>query len=110
MRSTSHISSKGQVTVPVEIRHRMGLKSGDVVEFSVEQGQTILRPARTQKNPFLDFLGALPAFSNIGQDVCGRLPRKQRRQNVGVDGRPHTVSFVWDVRASSGSRSSRTHC
>ncbi len=67
MRSTSHISSKGQVTVPVEIRHRMGLKSGDVVEFSVEQGQTILRPARTQKNPFLDFLGALPAFSNIDQ-------------------------------------------
>ena len=67
MRATSHISSKGQVTVPVEIRHRMGLKSGDVVEFSVEQGQTILRPARASKNPFLDFLGALPAFSNIGQ-------------------------------------------
>ena len=62
MPPSSTISSKGQVTVPIEVRHRLGLKEGDRVEFHFEDGRTVLRPARTEKNPFLQFLGALPAF------------------------------------------------
>jgi antitoxin PrlF len=61
--STSTISSKGQVTVPIEVRHRLGLKEGDRVEFAFEEGRTILRPAQPGKNPFEAYLGALPAFS-----------------------------------------------
>jgi AbrB family looped-hinge helix DNA binding protein len=62
MPPSSTISSKGQVTVPIEVRHRLGLKEGDRVEFVFEDGRTVLRPAQTEKNPFLQFLGALPAF------------------------------------------------
>jgi AbrB family looped-hinge helix DNA binding protein len=62
MALLSTISSKGQVTVPIEVRHRLGLKEGDRVEFVFEDGRTILRPAQTEDNPFLQFLGALPAF------------------------------------------------
>jgi len=36
-RSTSTISSKGQVTVPQEIRKRLGLEPGDRVEFVAEE-------------------------------------------------------------------------
>jgi AbrB family looped-hinge helix DNA binding protein len=63
MPLSSTISSKGQVTVPIEVRHRLGLREGDRVEFAFEQGRTILRPARGEKNPFAAFVGALPAFS-----------------------------------------------
>jgi antitoxin PrlF len=58
----STISSKGQITVPLEIRRRLGLKEGDRVEF-VEEGEwTIIRPAHPPKNPFEKYAGALPAF------------------------------------------------
>ncbi len=48
----STISSKGQITVPIEIRLRLGLKEGDRVEFVSENGRIIIRPARVQQNPF----------------------------------------------------------
>jgi AbrB family looped-hinge helix DNA binding protein len=64
MPPSSTISSKGQVTVPIEVRHRLGLREGDRVEFVFEEGRTVLRPARTGKNPFTAYLGALPAFSS----------------------------------------------
>jgi antitoxin PrlF len=65
MKRSSTISSKGQVTVPLEIRHRLGLKQGDRVEFVVEKDRTTIRPARAPENPFAKYVGALPAFSGV---------------------------------------------
>ncbi len=40
----SKLSSKGQVTVPKEVRDAMGLRTGDSVDFMVmEGGQTVLK-------------------------------------------------------------------
>jgi len=64
---SSTISSKGQITVPLEIRNRLGLKAGDRVEFVVENGRTTIRPTGAPENPFLKYLGALPAFTNTKQ-------------------------------------------
>jgi AbrB family looped-hinge helix DNA binding protein len=64
MPPSSTISSKGQVTVPIEVRRRLGVKQGDRVDFVFEDGKTVLRPARTETNPFTAYLGALPAFSS----------------------------------------------
>jgi antitoxin PrlF len=64
MALSSTISTKGQVTVPLEIRRRLGLKEGDRVEFVVDNGQTILRPARSSENPFEKYIGKLPAFES----------------------------------------------
>jgi AbrB family looped-hinge helix DNA binding protein len=63
MPPSSTLSSKGQITVPLEIRRRLGLKEGDRVEFLVDDGRTILRPAPTAENPFKKYIGAAaPAF------------------------------------------------
>lgn len=67
MRRSSTISSKGQVTVPLEIRNRLGLKTGDRVEFVLDKGQTTIRPAAAPENPFVKYVGALPAFSDAHQ-------------------------------------------
>ena len=64
MARSSTISSKGQVTVPLEIRDRLGLKAGDRVEFVIDSGQTVLRPAHSPENPFEKYVGSLPAFQN----------------------------------------------
>jgi antitoxin PrlF len=64
MAPSSTISTKGQITVPLEIRRRLGLKEGDRVEFVVDNGQTVLRPARSSENPFERYIGKLPAFES----------------------------------------------
>ena len=44
----SRITSKGQVTIPKEIRDRFGLRPGTDVAFSVENGQILLHKAETE--------------------------------------------------------------
>ena len=64
MTRSSVINGKGQITVPLEIRNRLGLKTGDRAEFVVDGNQTIIRPARTSdENPFVKYVGALPVFA-----------------------------------------------
>jgi len=71
----SVVSSKGQVTVPQEIRIRLGLKEGDRVEFVLTGGNTIMRPLRSQENPFEAYVGAL----------AGSLPGGVREINAWVE-------------------------
>jgi antitoxin PrlF len=66
-RPSSTISSKGQITLPLEIRRRLGLKTGDRVEFVLDEGRTTIRPAGAPDNPFEKYVGALPAFSHTDQ-------------------------------------------
>ncbi len=65
MPSSSTISSKGQITVPVEIRKRLGVKPGDRVHFVIEDGKTVLRPTKTDEIPFEEFAGCMPAFESM---------------------------------------------
>jgi AbrB family looped-hinge helix DNA binding protein len=58
----STISSKGRLTVPPEIRKRLGLKPGDRVEFVAEESQIVIRPARPEANPFEKFIGIAGPF------------------------------------------------
>lgn len=60
--ASSTVSSKGQVTIPQEVRTRLGLRMGDRVEFVVERDKTILRPVRPDTNPFEKYFGAFPHF------------------------------------------------
>lgn len=58
------MTSKGQITIPAEIRKRLGLKQGDRVEF-VMTGQTmVIRPIRRDANPFDSYVGVLGTFSD----------------------------------------------
>lgn len=43
------ITSKGQVTIPQELRIRAGLMPNMEVEFTFEDGKIVLRKASTQK-------------------------------------------------------------
>lgn len=53
----ARISSKGQVTIPVEIRRRYGLDTGDEVEFIAEDKGTYLVPLKRKK--LTDLYGVL---------------------------------------------------
>jgi antitoxin PrlF len=65
----SKISSKGQITLPIEIRERLGVKAGGSVKFVVdESGYTVVLPVREEENPFEKWIGAAPPMSDFGYE------------------------------------------
>ena len=43
--TTATLTSKGQVTIPVDVRQRLGLESGDRIEFIQMDGGYAIKPA-----------------------------------------------------------------
>jgi len=54
------VSSKGQVTLPIEIRKRLGIRPGDKIDFPVKDGVVTVVPVRDEGNPFEKWIGAFP--------------------------------------------------
>ena len=46
---TSLISEKGQITIPKEIRDKLGIVQGDRLIFNLEGDMVIIRKSRTNK-------------------------------------------------------------
>ncbi|MGD2113703.1 MAG: AbrB/MazE/SpoVT family DNA-binding domain-containing protein [Acidobacteriota bacterium] len=45
MTYQSRLSSKGQVTIPVEVRERLHLEAGDTVLYEIDDDRAVLRRA-----------------------------------------------------------------
>ena len=65
----STVSFKGQVTIPLQIRNRLGLAAGDRVEFVEDGHLTVIRPARAVGNPFARYKGALGTFPGGPKEI-----------------------------------------
>lgn len=61
MKKAARITSKGQITVPQEIRHALGVQPGDKLIFEKDGGGVRVRPVRT-KSPFEKYRG----IGNLG--------------------------------------------
>jgi AbrB family looped-hinge helix DNA binding protein len=56
--ATAKVTSKGQITVPKDVREALGLSPGDELEFVEEDGQFLLRK-RLRRSPFDPYMGYL---------------------------------------------------
>jgi AbrB family looped-hinge helix DNA binding protein len=56
--STAKVTSKGQVTIPKDIRDRLGIKVGDEIDFVEERGVVTLRKHR-EPGSFHKWIGFL---------------------------------------------------
>lgn len=77
MRST--ISSKGQVTVPVELREKLGLVPGMPVEFELREEGVLLRKGDSACHPVDKVWETLPLgrpVDDILDEMRGPRPRK----------------------------------
>lgn len=76
----SRISSKGQITVPVDVRRALGLVGGMPVEFVVREGEAILRKGRTGAHPVDAVYGKLELRAPVDRLMDEmRGPRPKRR-------------------------------
>ena len=59
------VTSKGQVTIPKEVRDALGIKPHDKIDFVVEDGY-----AKLKRFPTLEELaGSLPSLTSLGLDI-----------------------------------------
>jgi len=56
LRKQARITSKGQVTVPHEIRRALGVRPGDKLLFEKDGAEFRVKPVRT-KSPFAKYRG-----------------------------------------------------
>jgi len=94
VRNTSaKITSKGQITVPKEVREALGVGTGDRLHFTVGDGQAVVTPIRKRK--LSDFVGIFaddnnPAVKHVrelaaqysGQELVKKIKEFERE---GVD-------------------------
>ena len=57
MKST--ISSKGQLTVPIELRKKLGLEAGTVIQFELRDGVVVMRKGTQAGHPVDRLFGRL---------------------------------------------------
>lgn len=58
MRTT--LTSKGQLTLPVEVRKKLGLEQGAQFDVSVnDAGQVVMTPVTRPEDPFAAWVGVL---------------------------------------------------
>lgn len=55
----SRVSSKGQVTVPAEVRNKLGLSPGTVVVFELQEKGALLRKGGSSRHPVDRVFGTL---------------------------------------------------
>ncbi len=78
---TSTISSKGQVTVPKEVRDRLGLRTGTVVDFEITDAGVLLRKGHKGIRPVDRVRGILERVRNTDElidEMRGPAPPARR--------------------------------
>jgi AbrB family looped-hinge helix DNA binding protein len=81
----STISSKGQVTVPVEVRQRLGLRPGTRVEFELRPDGALLRRVVPAEHPVDRVYGILDLGRSVDEVLTemrgpAEEPRRKRRR------------------------------
>jgi AbrB family looped-hinge helix DNA binding protein len=64
----SIIQKKGQVTIPAEIRNRLGLKEGDVVAFTETIDGVLISPQAVIATQALDRIGDALQLAGVSLD------------------------------------------
>lgn len=75
----SRISSKGQVTVPAEIRSRLGLQPGTIVQFEIHGNAALMRKGAPGGHPVDRLFGMLKPGKPTDvllDEMRGRRPRR----------------------------------
>jgi AbrB family looped-hinge helix DNA binding protein len=78
----STISSKGQVTVPVEVRERLGLRPGTRVQFELRPEGALLRRVVPAEHPVDSVYGILELGKPVDEairEMRGPLPPARRK-------------------------------
>ncbi len=67
MGARTRVTSKGQVTIPKDVRDRLGLRAGDEIEFVDDRGSFRVQK-RVVASPFRKYRGRLKRLAGRSPD------------------------------------------
>ena len=80
------LTSKGQITIPAELRARLGLKDGDKVEFYFDaRDRLMLRPRNAKASAVFENAPskhAQSAYMTDDEAIAAAIARKDRRSRT----------------------------
>ncbi len=82
----SVVSSKGQITLPVKVRDRLGLVPGTAVQFEVRAGTVVVRKGAGGAHPVDQVFGRLRLdgpVDDLVDAMRGPRPRRPKRVPAG---------------------------
>jgi AbrB family looped-hinge helix DNA binding protein len=81
-KSTVVVSARGQITLPADLRHRLGIKEGGVVTLEERHGELILRPAAVVELTMYsdDDIARWDAEDELSDAEQGRIKKKLARK------------------------------
>lgn len=86
----SKVSSKGQITLPAEIREKLGLVPGTVIQFDLREGGVVLRKGAPGLHPVDRLFGRLKLGQSVDvllDEMRGPGPARVRRAERRATGR-----------------------
>lgn len=79
---TAKITSKGQITLPKEVRRLLDVQEGSVVVFEQEDDRIVIKTAKTIK----DFKGVLKGKGKVAFDEMRKKAKEYIGKKVGQGG------------------------
>src|SRR4051794_29290082 len=81
----SSVTSKGQVTIPLEVRRRLGVGTPDKVAFVLDDDVVRLQPATTS---LASLYGSVPALPDESADLEREIDDAMAQEADRIAGRP----------------------
>lgn len=79
------VQGKGQVTIPLEIREKLGLKKGDLVTFVETEAGIIIKPAEVIVGEALDEIGKLLKEKGVTVEELIEKAREERNKLIDTE-------------------------
>jgi antitoxin PrlF len=85
----STMTSKGQTTIPIEVRRRLKLKPGDRIEYLIEDDKVILSPRNLDIRELKGILGPPPRRVSLEEMEDAIRTRRAERGMRGIGRNRH---------------------
>ncbi len=82
----SSLSPKGQITIPMEIRRRFGVKPKDKIIITIEDEEVKIKPAKSRLSESYQAVPALKQPRNIRE--MSRIARDEHAEEAYTEGLP----------------------